>query len=40
LRTAPFVAAIPGAAILLTVLSISLVGQWLNDVMNPRLGRS
>lgn len=36
-RTQWFVSAIPGIAILLTVLSISLVGQGLNDALNPRL---
>ena len=34
----PFLgAAIPGVAILLTVLAVSLVGQGLNDALNPRL---
>lgn len=37
LRTQWYVSAIPGAAILLTVLSVSLVGQGLNDALNPRL---
>ena len=32
-----FVSAIPGVAILLTVLAVSLVGQGLNDALNPRL---
>ena len=27
----------PGIAILLTVLSINLVGEGLNDALNPRL---
>jgi len=35
-----YVSAIPGAIILLTVLAISLVGQGLNDALNPRLHRS
>ncbi len=39
LRTAWYVAAMPGFAILLTVLAISLVGQGLNDLLNPRLGK-
>jgi peptide/nickel transport system permease protein len=30
-------AAIPGAAILVTVLAINLVGEGLNDALNPRL---
>jgi peptide/nickel transport system permease protein len=37
LRTEWFVSAIPGAAILLTILGVSLVGQGLNDALNPRL---
>lgn len=39
LRTQWYVSAIPGLAILLTVLSVSLVGQGLNDALNPRLRR-
>lgn len=37
LRTAWYVSAIPGVAILATVLAFSLVGQGLNDALNPRL---
>jgi peptide/nickel transport system permease protein len=40
LRTQWYVSAIPGAAILVTVLAVSLVGQGLNDALNPRLRRS
>lgn len=36
LRTAPFCAVIPGIAIVLTVLSFSLLGEGLNDALNPR----
>ena len=36
LRTAWYCAAIPGIAIVLTVLSFSLVGEGLNDALNPR----
>jgi peptide/nickel transport system permease protein len=36
LRTAWHCAAIPGIAIVLTVLSFSLVGEGLNDALNPR----
>ena len=36
LRTEWFVTAIPGAAITLTVLSLNLVGDGLNDILNPR----
>jgi peptide/nickel transport system permease protein len=37
LLVAWWVPAIPGAAILLTVLAINLVGEGLNDTLNPRL---
>ena len=36
LRTAWYCAAIPGIAILLTVLSFSLLGEGLNEALNPR----
>jgi peptide/nickel transport system permease protein len=36
LRTAWYCAAIPGIAIILTVLSFSLLGEGLNDALNPR----
>ena len=39
LRTQWFVSAIPGGAILLTVLAVSLLGQGVNDALNPRLRR-
>jgi peptide/nickel transport system permease protein len=39
LRTQWYVSAIPGLAILLTVLAVSLAGQGLNDALNPRLKR-
>jgi peptide/nickel transport system permease protein len=39
LRTAWWLCAIPGTAILLTVLAINLVGEGLNDALNPRLSR-
>lgn len=37
LRTAAYVTAIPGIAILLTVLALNLVGEGLNDALNPKL---
>ena len=37
LRSAWWVCAFPGIAILLTVLAINLVGEGLNDALNPRL---
>jgi peptide/nickel transport system permease protein len=37
LRVQWYVSAIPGVAILMTVLAVSLVGQGLNDALNPRL---
>jgi peptide/nickel transport system permease protein len=36
LRTAWYLTALPGAAISLAVLSLNLVGDGLNDVLNPR----
>ena len=37
LRTAAYVTAIPGIAIVLTVLALNLVGEGLNDALNPKL---
>lgn len=37
LRVQWYVSAIPGLAILIMVLAVSLVGQGLNDALNPRL---
>ena len=37
LRSAWWVCAFPGIAILLTVLAINLVGEGINDALNPRL---
>jgi peptide/nickel transport system permease protein len=37
LREAPLMSAMPGVAILLTVLAINLIGEGLNDAMNPQL---
>lgn len=37
LREAPMMSVMPGVAILLTVLAINLVGEGLNDAMNPQL---
>ena len=39
LRDAWWMPAIPGVAILITVLCINLVGEGLNDALNPRLQR-
>ena len=39
LRVAWWMAAIPGFMILVTVLAINLVGEGLNDALNPRLAR-
>ena len=36
-RTSWWMAAIPGVMILITVLAINLVGEGLNDALNPRL---
>ena len=37
LRSAWWICTFPGVAILLTVLAINLVGEGLNDALNPRL---
>jgi peptide/nickel transport system permease protein len=37
LRTSWYLTALPGAAIVLTVLALNLVGDGLNDAFNPRL---
>lgn len=37
LRSAWYITAIPGMAIMLTVLALNLVGEGLNDALNPRL---
>jgi peptide/nickel transport system permease protein len=39
LRDAWWAVTFPGLAIFMTVLSISLVGDGLNDAFNPRLRR-
>lgn len=36
LRTAWFLSAIPGVAIMLTVLAVNLMGEGINDALNPR----
>jgi peptide/nickel transport system permease protein len=37
LRTEWYLSAIPGVAILVTVLALNLIGEGLNDALNPRL---
>jgi peptide/nickel transport system permease protein len=37
LRTAWYLTALPGAAIVLAVLALNLLGDGLNDALNPRL---
>jgi peptide/nickel transport system permease protein len=37
LRLAWYITLIPGAAVVLTVLALNLIGDALNDVFNPRL---
>jgi peptide/nickel transport system permease protein len=39
LRSAWYLSAIPGIAIVLTVLALNLLGDALNDALNPRLSR-
>ena len=40
IRTAWWLSFIPGMAILLTVLALNLIGEGLNDALNPRLTRT
>lgn len=40
LRTAPYLAAVPGCAILLLVLGLNLVGEGLNDALRPQGDRA
>lgn len=40
LRTSWFLTALPGGAIAVTVLSLNLLGDGLNDLLNPRSARS
>lgn len=40
LRTEWYLTALPGAAIAFTVLSLNLVGDGLNDILNPRSGQA
>jgi peptide/nickel transport system permease protein len=37
LRTAWWMAAIPGLLIVVTVMAINLAGEGLNDALNPKL---
>ena len=37
LRTAWYLSAVPGVAIVLTVLALNLLGDALNDALNPRV---
>jgi peptide/nickel transport system permease protein len=39
LRTAWFLTAVPGLAIVATVLALNLVSDGLNDALNPQLSR-
>jgi peptide/nickel transport system permease protein len=36
---APWIAAFPGLAIMFTSLGMNLLGDWLRDVLDPRLRR-
>ncbi len=40
LQTLPWIATFPGVAIVLTSLSMNLLGDWLRDVLDPRLRRA
>jgi peptide/nickel transport system permease protein len=39
IRTAWWLSFFPGVAILVTVLALNLIGEGLNDALNPRLAR-
>jgi peptide/nickel transport system permease protein len=39
IRQAWWITVFPGVAILLSVLGLNLVGEGLNDALNPRLAR-
>ena len=39
IRQAPWLSIFPGLAILFTVLALNLIGEGLNDALNPRLAR-
>ncbi|MBI3361549.1 MAG: ABC transporter permease [Chloroflexi bacterium] len=40
LTTSPWIATFPGVAIMLTSLGMNLLGDWLRDVLDPRLRRA
>jgi ABC-type dipeptide/oligopeptide/nickel transport system permease subunit len=40
LTSYPWIATFPGLAIMITSLGMNLVGDWLRDVLDPRLRRS
>lgn len=40
LRTLPWIATFPGLAIMLSSLGMNLLGDWLRDVLDPRLRRA
>ena len=37
LNTAWWVSIFPGVALMLTILAVSLIGDWLRDVLDPTL---
>jgi peptide/nickel transport system permease protein len=39
LQTAPWLSVLPGLALVLTVFSLSLLGDWLRDLLDPRRAR-
>jgi peptide/nickel transport system permease protein len=40
LSTAWWIATFPGVAIMLTALAINMLGDWLRDALDPRLGHA
>jgi ABC-type dipeptide/oligopeptide/nickel transport system permease subunit len=39
LTTAPWMTAYPGLAIMITSLGMNLLGDWMRDVLDPRMRR-
>ena len=39
ISSAWWVITFPGLALMMTVLAVNLLGDWLRDVFDPRLGR-
>jgi ABC-type dipeptide/oligopeptide/nickel transport system permease subunit len=40
IQFSPWIAAFPGLAIVVTSLSMNLLGDWLRDILDPKIRRS